>query len=322
MVIQPASGGHLLFYDALVRILPAVLGAACAVSIAWLPLPLPSATGAVPPAGAAASAPKAGRRPKAADPALSILLARLTEYLAAYVRDFGNVVAEEDYYQRVLRGAPGAPLSRHLRSDVLLVKTENDVGWMHYRDVFEVDGRPVRDREARVQKLFLENPAGARRMAQDISNESARYNIGTITRTINIPTLPLALLGPERIRTVSFERDGEQTVEGIRATRLSFEELGRPTLVRPIGAGGDAPSSGVLWIDPSNGRILKTQIKVDTGRSEMTTTVVYRPAPETGLWVPAQMDEDFKKGGEEVEGRATYRNFRSFKVTTDTSLKK
>ena len=187
--------------------------------------------------------------------------------------------------------------------------------------MFEVDGKPLRDRQERVQKLFLENPSGASRLAQEISNESARYNIGTLTRTINVPTLPLALLGPKRIQGVSFERDGQETVGGIKATRVSFEEMARPTLVRPINVVGDAPASGTLWIDPSNGRILKTRISVTAGRSEMTTTVVYKPAPETGLWVPAELEETYKKPGEHVEGRATYKNFRSFKVTTDTQVK-
>ena len=53
----------------------------------------------------------------------------------------------------------------------------------------------------------------------------------------------------------------------------------------------------------------------------MTTTVVYKPAPETGLWVPAEMQETYQKPGEELEGRATYKNFRSFKVITATEIK-
>ena len=206
--------------------------------------PAPTTPGGSP--SATAPAARRARRPKTPDAALAVLLARMTEYLAAYVRDFGNVVAEENYAQRMVRGGVGGPPSRQLRSDVLIVRTDGEIGWTQYRDVFEVDGKPVRDREARVQKLFLENPAGARRLAQEISNESARYNLGTISRTINLPTLPLALLSPRRISTLSFERDGEETVNGIKAARVAFEEMGRPTLVRPISSPGDAPASGVL----------------------------------------------------------------------------
>ncbi len=269
----------------------------------------------------AAAAANVSKRAKAVDPALSVLVARAVEYLAAYVDAVGSLVAEEDYLQ-IVRQLRGGTMSRRLRSDLLLVKTEGEIGWTQYRDVFEVDGKPVRDREARVQKLFLENPAGAGRLAADISNESSRYNIGNLPRTVNFPTLPLALLGPGRLGTLSFDREGEDNVGGIRAARVAFEELGRPTLVRTASRTGDAPSSGKLWIDPSNGRILKTEISVDSGRAQMKATVVYRPAQETGLWFPAQMDETYMKGGEVIEGRAVYNNFRSFKVTIDTQIKK
>jgi hypothetical protein len=294
----------------------------------WVPRydPVPQVIAAAPKAEPPlAIGPQSSGRParlsRPDDPQLVVLLARLTEYLAVYVRDFGSVVAEEDYHQRMIRGERGQTPIRHLRSDLLLVKTAAGVGWAQYRDVFEVDGKPVRDREERVQKLFLENPNGAWQLAQDISNESARYNIGTLTRTINLPTLPLAFLGTKYIGGLSFWRDGDDSVGGIRAVRLSFEEMSRPTLVRPLNWPGDAPASGTLWIDPASGRILKTRISVTAGRSEMQTTVVYKAVPDIGLWLPAEMEERYFKPDEEIEGRAVYKNFRSFKVTTDMQIK-
>ncbi len=261
------------------------------------------------------------RRPTADDPQLAIILARLAEYLAVYVRDFGNVVAEEDYNQRLVRGGGGSNTTRHLKSDLLLVLTSAEAGWTQYRDVFEVDGRLVRDREARVQKLFLENPADASRLARDISNEGARYNVGTLFRNINTPTLPLEYLSPNRVGGLSFWRDGEDTVDGIRAVKLAFEETARPTLVQPDNMRADAPASGTYWVDPLNGRILKTRISVTAGRAEMTTTVAYKPAPGLGLWAPSEMNERYSTPTEEIEGRAVYRSFRSFNVTTEMKIK-
>jgi hypothetical protein len=291
--------------------------------------PVPSAAptaavpaGAPPAAVSPAPAPRPARRAKADDPQRIVLLARLAEYLAAYVREFGNVVGEEDYNQRMIRGGTAPNLARHLKSDLLLVTTGDEVGWTQYRDVFEVDGRPVRDREARVKKLFIENPAEAWRQAREINNESARYNVGKMFRNINTPMLPLEYLSPGRIGGLSFWRDGEDTIDGIRATELAFEETGRPTLVQPDNERADVPATGTFWIDPSNGRILKTRISLKIGRSEMTTTVVYKPVPGLGLWVPAQMNEHYYSPAEEIEGRAVYRNFRSFNVTTDVEIKK
>jgi VWFA-related protein len=289
----------------------------------WAPRTDPVPPVAVPsPPPEAAPTPAGGTvRPKApADPRLVLLLARVSEYVDAYVRDFGNIVAEEDYKQQVFPASGRPTIVRQLRSDLVIVRTEN--GWLHFRDVFEVDGKPVRDREARVQKLLLDDPEGVLRRGKEISNESARYNIGTVTRTINLPTLPLAYLGPTRIGGLTFRRDGEETVGGIRAAKLAFKEVARPTLVRPIGQPGDVPATGTFSVDPDTGRILKTSLSASAGRTDMTTTVTYRPVPAIGLWLPAEMTERYMRSGEIIEGQATYRNFRSFKVTTDVQIKK
>jgi VWFA-related protein len=289
----------------------------------------PASTPAVaPPADttpAVASPPpsaRQARRPAADDPQLAIILARLTEYLAVYVRDFANVVAEEDYHQRLLRGGSGPNTARHLKSDLLLVMTDDEVGWTQYRDVFEVDGRAVRDREARVQKLFLENPAGAWRLARDISDEGARYNVGSLVRNVNRPTLPLEYLSPKRIGGLSFWRDGEDSIDGIDAVKLAFQEVARPALVQSDNTRADVPANGTYWVDPSNGRVLRTRITLTAGRAEMTTTVFYKPGQSLGLWVPSEMNERYSTPAEEIEGRAAYRNFRSFNVTTEMQLKK
>jgi hypothetical protein len=286
--------------------------------------PVTAASAPIPPAAAPPTATpppdaRAPRRSAVDDPQLTLLLARLSEYIAAYVRDFGNVVAEEDYVQRLIRGGSN---QRHLKSDLLLVKTSDEVGWAQYRDVFEVDGRPVRDRQERVQKLFLENPADAPRLALEVSNEGARYNVGTLFRNINTPTLPLEYLSPKRIGGLSFWRDGEDTVEGIRVVKLAFEEMARPTMVQPDNGRADIPADGVYWVDPSTGRILKTRIVLTASRSEMTTTVSYKPAQNLGLWVPAEMSEKYNTPTEEIDGRAVYKNFRSFNVTTNVEIKK
>ena len=285
--------------------------------------PTPTAPPPAPGSLPASSLPPSGpaRREAPDDPQLVLLLARVTEYLEAYVKGLSNVVAEEDYRQRLLRGTFGKTASRRLRSDLVIVRTDADIGWFHYRDVFEVDGYPVRDRDTRVQKLFLEDPEGALRRGTEISLESARYNIGAMTRTTNWPTLALAFLGPTRIGGLSFRRDGDDTVDGIKAVKVAFQETASPSLVRPTNGGGDIFARGTFWIDPANGRILKTRISAAAGASVMTTTVVYRPMPGIGVWPPAEMDERYEAPNEEIEGHAVYRNFRQFTVTTDTKIK-
>ena len=48
------------------------------------------------------------------------------------------------------------PTSVEMVSDVLIVQVPGTAEWVPFRDVFTIDGKPVRDREERLTKLFLE----------------------------------------------------------------------------------------------------------------------------------------------------------------------
>jgi hypothetical protein len=62
--------------------------------------------------------------------------------------------------------------------------------------VFEVDGRPVRDRSERLIGLLARPTAGSTEEARRIALEGARDNLGSAGRTINNPLTVLALLQP------------------------------------------------------------------------------------------------------------------------------
>ena len=191
--------------------------------------PVPAVVVAAPPGTAtpAAESRAPGRRPHEDDPQLTLLLARLSEYIAAYVRDFGNVVAEEDYTQRLIRGGSN---QRHLKSDLLLVMTNAEVGWTQYRDCLR-GGWPAGARPRRTGAEAVPREPGERIAARgaDRQRECTLQHWHAASATINTPTLPLAYVMPSRIGGVSFWRDGEETVEGVRAARLAFEETARPT---------------------------------------------------------------------------------------------
>ena len=106
-------------------------------------------------------------------PSLSDVLDRAGRYAVEYQQRFSMLVAEEDYYQRSerpmeagnpsrTRGPGGGELlaaghdrARRLRSDYRLVRSDEG-GWLPFRDVFEVNGRRLRDREDRMVRLLLE----------------------------------------------------------------------------------------------------------------------------------------------------------------------
>jgi hypothetical protein len=270
-----------------------------------------------------------------ADPTTA-LLDRATAYVVGYVKALSSVVSEERYEQVVRSGAaartmPGnissgswsgeSTTTRTLVSDYLLVLVPGAREWIPFRDVYSVDGVAVRDRSNRLLKLFVEPRADAMEQAERIRTESSRYNIGNVTRDINVPTFALHYLLPEfRGRSV-FRVKGSERIGGVDATVVEFEERATPTLV--VGRDYEnVPGRGRIWIEPGSGIILQTQL--ETRPSGMTTKIVvtYQREARLGLWVPARMDEKHSFDRESVEGLATYTNFRSFQVETAIDIKK
>ena len=93
-------------------------------------------------------------------PTIADVLARAAVYVADVSRELAGIVAEERYVQTWTRtkGTPPTPDRRMLLSDLMLVRPEGAMTWIQYRDVFEVDGMPIRDRAERL-KLQLERMA-------------------------------------------------------------------------------------------------------------------------------------------------------------------
>jgi hypothetical protein len=279
-----------------------------------------------PPAAASARAPLAP-----GDQSLDAVLDRATEYVTGFQRAFSAAVAEERYQQTLrtptwngaaqLGGGATFLKERRLRSDLLLVRPAGMDAWFTFRDVFEVDGTPVRDREQRLQRLFLEAPGTALDQAGLISAESARYNLGPVERTVNVPTLALSFLEAENRQRCKFKKQGEDKRDGVTTWRIAFTEKSRPTLIRTPGTGGNVPSSGRLWIDPTTGCLLRTEMVVNGPNVTMSSTVEYRPNEALGIWVPAEMTEHYEYATGAIDGVATYSNVRRFTVSTTEELK-
>jgi VWFA-related protein len=262
------------------------------------------------------------------DPDLDLALSRLADYVDAYQRAFSAVVVEETYQQST------DSLSTKLRSDLLLVRLANGQTWTSFRDVFEADGVPVRDREERLRRLFLERPSSeAVAQAQAIKDESARYNIGPIERNVNVPFFPLSVLAAENRWRFEFKLAKKGESGGQQAWRIEYEERVHPTLIRNPRTRGDAPVKGWFVADPISGAVLETQMDVDDPDVKGRFAVKYRRDPSLGLWVPSEMKEDYTFTTRAVVGqrvimsagrmqaRATYSNLRRFQVTTEEKIR-
>ncbi|HEX7779398.1 MAG TPA: hypothetical protein VF424_09185, partial [Vicinamibacterales bacterium] len=154
-------------------------------------------------------------------PELAALLSSVAAYLEDYEQRSGAVVSLETYIQNAQRGSDRAV--RHLKSDMLVLSV-GTYGWLGFRDVFEVDGRSVRDHEERLYKLFLNPSPDSLLQARKILDESARFNVGQVTRNINVPTMALTFLKRTYQPRSRFADKGVETVDGVRTRVIEFSE--------------------------------------------------------------------------------------------------
>ncbi|HUL74939.1 MAG TPA: hypothetical protein VLT86_17635 [Vicinamibacterales bacterium] len=246
------------------------------------------------------------------------VLRSAADYLDGYDRQFSAVVSEEHYLQVMRRGASVAA-RRTLVSDLILISA-GEAGWLSYRDVYDVDGKLVRDRQPRLYDLFLHPAADAVQQAEKIYSEGARYNLGPIKRSINVPTMALPFLRRENQRRSVFEVKDQMTVNGLRTAVLHFSEESWP---RMIETSDDSPASGRFWIEMATGRVLRTELIVESRDGRDVITVTYAPQPKLGgLWVPVRMDERYAVSATtSIDGTATYTGFRQFNVDVGTIIK-
>jgi hypothetical protein len=245
---------------------------------------------------------------------LSDVVARLDKYLESYGERLANVVAEEAYRQRVEQGPADGRVttSRMLRSDFALTLTSERRRWVGYRDTFEVDGVPVRDRDERLQRLLS---SGAVRQAARIADQNARFNLGNdlVSRNINIPTFALEVMNPRLRDRFRVRHIGDDVLGGRRGWLIEFHERGRPTLVRTP-EGRDQPSRVSALVDVQTGEVLQTVLTWE--HVEGSISVSYGQAHGIPVAVPIRMVERYvTRTGELVAGEAAYSNFRQFETT-------
>src|SRR5712692_6776672 len=199
---------------------------------------------------------------------LDVLLDRAGWYLDYFVDEFENVVAEEIYIQdsaMLLPSFPPIPSGRgfampapspsdsararhrELRSDFLLAKSPATEALVPFRDVIEVDGVAVRDREARLAKLFLTSPGNLMEQAEKIGVEGARYNLGNMRSTLGNPVLALGVLQHSYQPRFRFSLAKNDRSLGAGVSVVEYREVTTPAMIRGE-AGLDLMAHGRIWI--------------------------------------------------------------------------
>jgi hypothetical protein len=251
----------------------------------------------------------------AQSPKVDELILKATTYAHYFIEHFANVVAEETYAQEIT--VPRR--KRVLVSDFLLVRYPGDELWQAFRDVAEVDGTPVRDREDRMLKLFLQPSSNALRRAAEIAGAGSRYNLIDIG-TINNPLLVLAFLQRQYADRFRFNLAGLDKDLGPDVRTVRFVEFRQPTLLK-WNASTDMSSRGLMWIEENTGRVVKTQLQLGGVRYPIRVTTTFKFDAELRINVPTLMEDWYPQGGGEFRGKATYGKFRRFEIKTDESFK-
>jgi len=272
----------------------------------------------------------------AQEPTLEAVLGRAGAYVVEFQRSLSGVVAEEQYVQSVRyplgtgnRVNQLLPTHRELKSDLLLVKPAGVDRWLQFRDVFQVDGKEIRDRNERLMELFVKPSSSSAAQAERIVTESARYNIGNLLRTVNSPVLALVILDPRNQSRFTFKRTthddpllGRGTAKpGDSVWIIEFREIEKETLIRTTN-GRDLPTRGRFWIEPATGQVTASEMIAEDPLIKGTIDVEYQIEPAVSLLVPIAMREryEIRRDGSRVEGTATYGRFRQFQVKVDEKL--
>ncbi|MGE3959566.1 MAG: hypothetical protein AB7H96_22820 [Vicinamibacterales bacterium] len=291
----------------------------------------------------ACSALVAATEAQPAPPVLTAVLSRAATYVERFADQVSGFVTAEAYVQDVFLPVnrfgvrPGGsrpytgPVHRELTSDLLLVRPVGSDAWMQFRDVTAVDGRPLKDRNDRLARLFLEPSRSTATQSRKIMEESARYNIGDIERNINLPVLALVVL--DRRAQPGFEftyaPDGKAVSlparEAFRppadALVVAFTETQLRTLVASP-QGKNLRASGHYWLDRGTSQVYMTEIGVDDMWLRAQIYVAYGKVDGIDVPVPIEMFERYenKLNGTRVEGSARYANFRKFTVAVDEDI--
>lgn len=246
------------------------------------------------------------------DNSTKALTARAAAYVAEYQTKFAFLVAEETYKQTVWRHDQLVK-RRTMKGELFLTFLRTDHEWIAVHDVADVDGQPVPDRE-NLQTLLQTGDVVA--VGQRVANRNASFNIGTVSRNFNEPTLALLVFEARRIAHFKFDRRDLAAQGGVELATLAFSEHDGPTIVR---GAGPVYATGEFVIEAATGRIRRSVITFREKLVQATLSTDYGPEDRLGLWVPRIFSERYDLNERTLQEKttceATYANYRRFEVT-------
>lgn len=243
-------------------------------------------------------------------PAMDDLLDRASRYVVGYESSFSILALDEESVQWLERPInPGSNLSRNnpgggmvaprhdsrrvIKSDYVLVQAGPGRGWLPFRDVLTLNGTEITFAEDRLMRLLRSASPDAFETATQVHEQSRKHDLGNVTRTINIPMLGMMLLHPQVRERFTFKHEGDESLAGRYVERVSYRETARPTIIKTT-RGKDLGLTGRMWIEPTTGVVIKTEMIAADPIVRAQVSVTFRRDGELGLWVPERMEEYYK----------------------------
>jgi hypothetical protein len=247
---------------------------------------------------------------RAQEPSRDLLLQRTAAYVQRFVDDITNVVAEEEFRQEL---RISAPKRRTLRSDFLLVRYPGEEKlYLTFRDVMEVDGRPVRDQQDRIAKLFLDPFKDAVRRAGEIQRDGLRYSVPN--GRLADPLAVMAYLQAAYHSTFQFSVGRRAPQWGAEVRELQLTQIVEP-------GSRQIPIQATAWISEASGRVVRTEMRAGRGPLSKVTTTTFGVDRALQIDVPMEMRDWYPFGqNDDFQGIAVYRNFRRFQVRAEQEL--
>jgi hypothetical protein len=247
---------------------------------------------------------------RAQEASRELLLQRVAAYVQRFVDDLTNVVAEEELRQEFRLSAPKR---RILRSDFLLVRYPGEEKlYLTFRDVLEVDGKPVRDQQERITRLFLEPFDDAVRRAGEIQRDGLRHSAPN--GRLADPLAVVAFLQAGYHQNFQFSVGGAAPKWGADVRELRMTQI--------VESGSrQIPIQATAWIAEGSGRVVRTEMRTGRAPSIRLTTTTFGVDRALQIDVPVEMRDSVPFGkDDEFLGTAVYRNFRRFQVRADQEL--
>lgn len=229
-----------------------------------------------------AASPAAFAQSATTDPALQPVLDKMAQYVATYGEKASLFVGIEKYTQNILFETQTTPaVPQRIVAEFAIVKAPGDIGWIGYRDVVEYNGDKVSDRRDRLVSILTDMSADST-MVTKLANESARYNIGPISRNFNTPTSTLFFFYPANLSKFLFTKKDTKKIAGIETWEITFKETATPTIVKTR-SGKMVPLEGTLWVSPADGAVLKSRLVMRNFADQMTNPTQGAPAPRPAV---------------------------------------